>query len=126
MPVAPMVLVGVGVAVGVAPMVGVAVTVGVTVGVTVMLGVGVGVAPPRTKISVVDGMLMCIGWLNDVMTRVIVILVLLPISIRTSLRTWCVESIQARNRVMLMPLFITDCMLGCNCEFRLPITWESM
>ena len=83
MPVAPMVLVGVGVGVGVGPMVGVA----VTVGVTVMLGVGVGVAPPRTKISVVEGILMCIGWLIDVMTRVIVILVLLPISIRTSLRT---------------------------------------
>ena len=114
--------------VGADPIVGLVVTVGWTVGVTVMLGVGVGaaVAPPRTKISVVDGMLMCIGWFIDVMTRVIVILVLLPISIRTSLRTWCVESIQARNRVMLMPLFITDCMLGCNCEFRLPITWESM
>ena len=68
-------------------MVGVVVTVGWTVGVTVMLGVGVGVAPPRTKISVVDGNLMCIGWLIDVMTRVIVTLVLLPISIRTSLRS---------------------------------------
>ena len=71
--------------VGVAAMVGVVVTVGWTVGVTVMLGVGVGVAPPRTKISVVDGNPMCIGWLIDVITRVIVTLVLLPISIRTSL-----------------------------------------
>ena len=114
--------------VGVAPMVGVVVTVGWTVGVTVMLGVGVGVgvAPPRTKISVVDGIPMCIGWLIDVITRVITIRVLVPCSIRTSLRTICEESIQARNLVMLMPLFIIDWKLGCICEFRLPSTLESM
>ena len=70
--------------------------------------------------------MMCIGRLTDVITRVIVIRVLLPTSIRTSLRTMCVRSIQARNRVMLMPLFITDCMLGCRLEFRLDSTLESM
>ena len=115
-----------GIGVGVAPMEGVAVMVGLAVGVTVMLGVGVGVAPPRTKISVVGGMPMCIGRLIDVITRVITIRVLVPCSIKTSLRTICEESIQARNLVMLMPLFITDRKLVCICEFRLPITLESM
>jgi hypothetical protein len=117
-----------GTGVGVAPMEGVAVMVGLAVGVTVMLGVGVGVgvAPPRTKISVVGGIPMCIGRLIDVITRVITIRVLVPCSIRTSLRTICEESIQARNLVMLMPLFITDRKLVCICEFRLPITLESM
>src|SRR6202042_956486 len=118
--------VGTGAGVPVAPVVPVGVGVAPMVGVTVMLGVGVGVAPPRTKISVVGGSVMCIGRLTEVITSVITIRVLAPCSIRTSLRTMCEESIQARNLVMATPLLIIDWKLGCSCEFRLPSTLESM
>ena len=112
------------VAIGVGTVVIVGRAVGVRVGGTVGVVIGVVVVVPGRMITMVrGGVLIRIGWLNEFTVSVMVIVVLPATSISTSLRTMWLESVQTRNRVIWMPLFIHEATIGRMSELEL--SWRS-